>query len=117
MKILHSSDHAKTMSSRGWRAAPDDLCKKSVPPCPLSDSSSTVRREATWPQTCKSTRACVRRRVLGTVARPTEGVSMKIPPVLLRYQQQQGAIGYIFLWLLGVPASVLFVIFLLRGCN
>ena len=42
---------------------------------------------------------------------------MKIPLVPSRYQEQQGAIGYIFLWLLGVPASVLFVIFLLRGCN
>lgn len=30
---------------------------------------------------------------------------------------EEGAIGYIFAWLLGVPASVLFVIFLLRGCN
>jgi hypothetical protein len=29
----------------------------------------------------------------------------------------RGAIGYMLLWLLGVPASVLFVIFLLRGCN
>jgi hypothetical protein len=29
---------------------------------------------------------------------------------------EKGAIGYILLWLLGVPASVLFVIFLLRGC-
>ena len=28
-----------------------------------------------------------------------------------------GAIGYIAAWLLGIPASVLFVIFLLRGCN
>jgi hypothetical protein len=33
------------------------------------------------------------------------------------HEKQEGAIGYIFLWLLGVPASVLFVIFLLRGCN
>jgi len=32
-------------------------------------------------------------------------------------ENEQGAIGYIFAWLLGVPASVLFVIFLLRGCN
>jgi hypothetical protein len=31
--------------------------------------------------------------------------------------QEKGAIGYILLWLLGVPASVLFVIFLLRGCT
>jgi hypothetical protein len=30
---------------------------------------------------------------------------------------EQGAIGYILMWLLGVPASLLFVIFLLRGCN
>jgi hypothetical protein len=28
-----------------------------------------------------------------------------------------GAIGYILAWLLGVPASVLFLIFLLRGCT
>jgi hypothetical protein len=32
-------------------------------------------------------------------------------------QKQEGAIGYILLWLMGVPASVLFVIFVLRGCN
>lgn len=30
---------------------------------------------------------------------------------------EEGAIGYILAWLLGVPASVLFVIFLLRGCT
>lgn len=29
----------------------------------------------------------------------------------------KGAIGYIFMWLLGVPASLLFVIFLMRGCT
>lgn len=31
--------------------------------------------------------------------------------------EDRGAIGYIVLWLLGIPASVLFVIFLLRGCT
>jgi len=31
--------------------------------------------------------------------------------------KEKGAIGYIFLWLMGVPAAVLFAIFLLRGCN
>jgi hypothetical protein len=30
---------------------------------------------------------------------------------------ETGAIGYILMWLLGVPASLLFVVFLLRGCN
>jgi hypothetical protein len=32
-------------------------------------------------------------------------------------RRQEGAIGYILLWLMGVPASILFLIFLLRGCN
>ncbi len=31
--------------------------------------------------------------------------------------REEGAIGYMVLWFLGVPASLLFVIFLLRGCN
>jgi hypothetical protein len=31
--------------------------------------------------------------------------------------EDRGAVGYILMWLLGVPASVLFVIFLLRGCT
>lgn len=30
---------------------------------------------------------------------------------------EDGAIGYIVLWLMGVPAGLLFFIFLLRGCN
>jgi uncharacterized protein YjbJ (UPF0337 family) len=30
---------------------------------------------------------------------------------------EDGAIGYIALWLMGVPAGLLFFIFLLRGCN
>jgi hypothetical protein len=32
-------------------------------------------------------------------------------------QSDEGAAGYMLAWLLGVPASLLFVIFLLRGCN
>ena len=32
-------------------------------------------------------------------------------------KQQEGKIGYILLWLLGVPIPVLFAIFLLRGCD
>ena len=31
--------------------------------------------------------------------------------------REDGAIGYIVLWLMGVPAGLLFGIFLLRGCN
>jgi len=33
------------------------------------------------------------------------------------YQKEEGALGYILLWFMGVPAFVLFAIFLLRGCN
>ncbi len=44
-------------------------------------------------------------------------------PLCCRGQQggamnkEKGAIGYILLWLLGVPATLLFLIFILRGCN
>jgi hypothetical protein len=31
--------------------------------------------------------------------------------------KEKGAIGYILLWLMGVPAGILFMIFLLRGCT
>ena len=30
---------------------------------------------------------------------------------------QSGKIGYILLWLLGVPIPILFFIFLIRGCT
>lgn len=33
------------------------------------------------------------------------------------YRKQEGALGYILLWLMGVPASLLFLIFLVRGCD
>lgn len=32
-------------------------------------------------------------------------------------QRQEGAIGYILLWLMGVPTALLFLIFLVRGCD
>jgi hypothetical protein len=35
----------------------------------------------------------------------------------LRHQQEKGAVGYILLWAMGVPASVLAIFFLLRGCT
>jgi len=34
-----------------------------------------------------------------------------------RYSSQQGKIGWILLWLLGVPIPVLLLLFLLRGCT
>ena len=35
----------------------------------------------------------------------------------LERQRQQGKVGWILLWLLGVPIPVLLVLFLLRGCT
>ena len=32
-------------------------------------------------------------------------------------EKEEGAVGYIVAWLLGVPASLLFLIFILRGCR
>jgi hypothetical protein len=32
-------------------------------------------------------------------------------------REQSGKAGWIFLWLIGVPIPVLFVLFLLRGCT
>ena len=32
-------------------------------------------------------------------------------------QSQRGKIGYILLWLLGVPIPILILIYLLRGCT
>ena len=36
---------------------------------------------------------------------------------LTSLQQQQGKLGWILLWALGVPIPVLLVLFLLRGCT
>jgi len=36
---------------------------------------------------------------------------------LKTYRNQTGKIGWILLWLLGIPIPVLIVIFLLRGCT
>jgi hypothetical protein len=33
------------------------------------------------------------------------------------FDRQKGTVGYIVLWLMGVPASILLLIFLLRGCT
>jgi hypothetical protein len=34
-----------------------------------------------------------------------------------RFEGDEGAVGYMLLWLMGVPASVLFLAFLVRGCT
>jgi hypothetical protein len=32
-------------------------------------------------------------------------------------ERQEGKVGYILLWLIGVPLPILFLIYLLRGCT
>jgi hypothetical protein len=46
-----------------------------------------------------------------------KGVEMKSLKELRLVEDAKGAAGYILMWFLGVPASVLFLIFLLRGCD
>ena len=38
-------------------------------------------------------------------------------PTLPTLQRQQGKLGYILRWALGVPIPVLFLFYLLRGCT
>jgi hypothetical protein len=49
------------------------------------------------------------------------GSTKKAAPMrtlLQRYRSgEKGAIGYVLLWLLGIPIPVLLVIFLVRGCT
>jgi len=33
------------------------------------------------------------------------------------WKTQEGKVGWILLWLLGVPLPILFILFLLRGCT
>ena len=35
----------------------------------------------------------------------------------MKLQSESGKIGYILLWLLGVPIPILLAIFVLRGCT
>jgi len=40
-----------------------------------------------------------------------------VSPMHMRSLSEDGKIGWIILWLLGVPIPVLIVLFLLRGCT
>lgn len=54
-------------------------------------------------------------RTFARLRMPEQGATMEAQKNDLR--DETGAMGYILLWILGVPASILFVIFLLRGCT
>ncbi|HSN21671.1 MAG TPA: hypothetical protein VLS49_13395 [Usitatibacter sp.] len=42
---------------------------------------------------------------------------MRLPDFRKLPSAQEGRVGYILLWLIGVPIPVLFLIYLLRGCT
>jgi hypothetical protein len=48
---------------------------------------------------------------------PTRRTAMKLAHLRHLRAAQQGRVGYILLWLLGVPIPILFLIYLLRGCT
>jgi hypothetical protein len=37
--------------------------------------------------------------------------------IRLKRKLEEGKIGWIFLWLIGVPVPILLILFLLRGCT
>ena len=45
------------------------------------------------------------------------GVSRGLHKRFTTMKMQEGKMGYLLLWLVGVPIPILLVIFLLRGCN
>jgi hypothetical protein len=56
----------------------------------------------------------------GTAIAPYTGIyclEARMEKIQQWRRQQEGKMGYILLWALGVPIPVLFVIFLLRGCT
>ena len=44
-------------------------------------------------------------------------MTVSLPNFRTLPSDQQGRVGYILLWLLGVPIPILFLIYLLRGCS
>jgi hypothetical protein len=69
----------------------------------------------------------VSRRLVAPRVRPLLDVSVRITrsckrETRMRMMQQtrfgqRGAVGWVLLWLLGVPIPILLVLFLLRGCT
>jgi hypothetical protein len=47
-----------------------------------------------------------------TAKRPPPGLHR-----MLNYGRERGKVGWILLWLLGVPIPILLVLFLVRGCT
>jgi hypothetical protein len=53
----------------------------------------------------------------GRTTRPIGARTVNLPNFRSLPSDQQGRVGYILLWLLGVPIPILFLVYLLRGCT
>jgi hypothetical protein len=47
----------------------------------------------------------------------TPAISICMNELIKSPKNEQGAIGYILAWLLGIPVSVLLLVFIIRGCT
>jgi len=55
-------------------------------------------------------------RLQAVISNPQLG-GMDMGALLDRIKKQDGKVGYILLWLLGIPIPILVGVFVLRGCN
>jgi hypothetical protein len=46
-----------------------------------------------------------------------ESATSPVEAAMIRNNNEKGATGYILAWALGVPVSLLLIVFLLRGCT
>lgn len=44
-------------------------------------------------------------------------IALSLPTFTSVPSNQQGRVGFILLWLIGVPIPILFLLYLLRGCT
>ena len=58
-------------------------------------------------------------RLLRDKAHFTQGISAGDSDMRIRFitRSQEGKVGWILLWLLGVPIPILLILFLVRGCT
>jgi len=50
--------------------------------------------------------------------RPADDVGVEAQKeASMKNERENGKVGYILAWAMGVPASLLFLVFLLRGCT
>ena len=64
------------------------------------------------PRAARVSRGKPRPGAAGPTVVPAGVIKMRVD-----FQQQKGATGWIFLWLIGIPVPILILLFLARGCT